>query len=58
MLRIGRTVAAGPRWLALTATLVLVTLALPDPAHGATTTVASTSQLQSAVNSAAVGGVV
>jgi hypothetical protein len=58
MLRIGRTVAAGPRWLALTATLGLVTLALPDPAHAATTTVASTSQLQSAVNSAAVGGVV
>jgi Right handed beta helix region len=57
MLRIGRTAAAGPRWLALTATLVLVALALPDPAHAATT-VASTSQLQSAVSSAAAGGVV
>jgi hypothetical protein len=57
MLRFGRTAAVGPRWLALAAALVLVMLALPDSAHAATT-VSSTSQLQSAVSSAAGGGVV
>jgi Right handed beta helix region/Bacterial Ig domain len=58
MLRIGRSVVVGPRWLALSATLVLVALAATDPARAATTTVASTAQLQSAVASAAPGGVV
>jgi hypothetical protein len=57
MLRFGRTVTAGPRWLALAATLVLVMLAVPDPAHAATT-VSSTAQLQSAVSAAANGGIV
>ncbi|MEN3283108.1 MAG: hypothetical protein V7607_4248, partial [Solirubrobacteraceae bacterium] len=57
MLRFGRTAPAGPRWLALAATLVLVMLAVPDPARAATT-VSSTSQLQAAVSGAASGGVV
>jgi hypothetical protein len=57
MLRFGRTVTAGPRWLALAATLVLVMLAVPDPAHAATT-VSSTAQLQSAVGAAPNGGIV